>query len=84
MAVSWLLLRLAWWSGKGRALGVKSVKFKGEVLPGCKKVTYVIDMKRIVARGKLHMGFADGKVFVDGQHIYTAEDLQVGLIPPQA
>lgn len=70
--------------GKGRALGVKSVKFKGEVLPSCKKVTYVIDMKRIVARGKLHMGFADGKVFVDGQHIYTAEDLQVGLIPPQA
>ena len=70
--------------GKGRALGVKSVKFKGEVLPGCKKVTYVIDMKRIVARGKLHMGFAAGKVFVDGQHIYTAEDLQVGLIPPQA
>ena len=29
------------------------------------------------------MGVADGKVFVDGQHIYTAEDLQVGLIPPK-
>ena len=28
------------------------------------------------------MGVADGKVFVDGKHIYTAEDLQVGLIPP--
>lgn len=70
--------------GKGRALGVKTVKFKGEVLPSTKLVTYEIHIKRIIERGKLIMGVADGKVFADGKHIYTAEDLQVGLIPPEA
>ncbi len=69
--------------GKGRALGVNKVKFKGEVLENCKLVTYQIDFKRIIERGQLIMGIADGKVFVDGKHIYTAEDLQVGLIPPE-
>ena len=59
--------------GKGRALGVNKVKFKGEVLDNCKLVTYQIDFKRIIERGKLIMGFADGKVYVDGKHIYTAE-----------
>lgn len=67
--------------GKGRALGVKTVKFKGEVLPTCKKVTYVIDIKRITERANLAMALADGKVFADGKQIYTAEDLQVGLFP---
>ncbi len=67
--------------GKGRALGVKAVKFKGEVLPTCKKVTYVIDIKRITERANLAMALADGKVFADGKQIYTAEDLQVGLFP---
>lgn len=69
--------------GKGRALGVNKVKFKGEVLDNCKLVEYQIDFKRIIERGKLIMGIADGKVFVDGRHIYTAEDLQVGLVPPE-
>lgn len=67
--------------GKGRALGVKDVKFKGEVLNTCKMVSYQIDIKRIFERGKLIMGVADGKVFADGKQIYSAEDLQVGLIP---
>lgn len=67
--------------GKGRALGVKTVKFKGEVLPSCKKVTYVIDIKRITERANLAMALADGKVYVDDKLIYTAEDLQVGLFP---
>lgn len=70
--------------GKGRALGVNRVKFKGEVLDNCKLVTYVIDIKRIIERGALIMGVADGKVYVDGKHIYTAEDLQVGLVPGKA
>ena len=55
------------------------MKFKGEVLPTCKKVTYVIDIKRITERANLAMALADGKVFADGKQIYTAEDLQVGL-----
>ena len=67
--------------GKGRAVGVRNVKFKGEVLPSCRMVSYQIDVKRIFERGRLIMGVADGKVFADSKHIYTAEDLQVGLIP---
>ena len=70
--------------GKGRALGVSRVKFKGEVLDNTKLVEYVIDIKRIIERGSLIMGVADGKVYADGKHIYTAEDLQVGLVPSKA
>ncbi|MCR5084776.1 MAG: 3-hydroxyacyl-[acyl-carrier-protein] dehydratase FabA [Succinivibrionaceae bacterium] len=70
--------------GKGRALGVGKVKFKGEVLDSSRLVTYEIHIKRIIERGKLIMGVADGLVYVDGNHIYSAEDLQVGLVPPAA
>lgn len=69
------------WSGgpgKGRALGVGEVKFKGQILPTAKKVTYRIDFKRVIKR-KLFMGMADGTVSVDGRVIYTANDLKVGL-----
>ncbi|ATW30542.1 3-hydroxyacyl-[acyl-carrier-protein] dehydratase FabA [Candidatus Williamhamiltonella defendens] len=64
--------------GKGRALGVGEVKFKGQVLPDSKKITYCIDFKKVIT-GKLIMGIADGKVLSDGQQIYTADDLKVGL-----
>ncbi|MBT0587108.1 3-hydroxyacyl-[acyl-carrier-protein] dehydratase FabA [Alteromonas oceanisediminis] len=64
--------------GKGRALGVGEVKFTGQILPTAKKVTYHIDMKRVVKR-KLFMGLADGVVKVDGRAIYSAKDLKVGL-----
>ncbi len=69
------------WSGgpgKGRALGVGEVKFKGQVLPTAKKVTYRIDLKRVIKR-KLFMGLGDGTVEVDGRVIYEAKDLKVGL-----
>ncbi|MDF2180219.1 3-hydroxyacyl-[acyl-carrier-protein] dehydratase FabA [Aliiglaciecola sp. CAU 1673] len=69
------------WSGgpgKGRALGVGEVKFTGQILPSAKKVTYRIDMKRVIKR-KLFMGMADGQVEVDGRVIYEAKDLKVGL-----
>ena len=69
------------WSGgpgRGRALGVGEVKFKGQVLPTAKKVTYKINLKRVIKR-KLFMGIADGSVWVDGREIYTATDLKVGL-----
>jgi 3-hydroxyacyl-[acyl-carrier protein] dehydratase/trans-2-decenoyl-[acyl-carrier protein] isomerase len=69
------------WSGgpgKGRALGVGEVKFKGQVLPTAKKVTYRIDLKRVIKR-KLFMGLGDGRVEVDGRVIYEAKDLKVGL-----
>jgi 3-hydroxyacyl-[acyl-carrier protein] dehydratase/trans-2-decenoyl-[acyl-carrier protein] isomerase len=69
------------WSGgpgKGRALGVGEVKFTGQVLPTAKKVTYRIDLKRVIKR-KLFMGLGDGTVEVDGRVIYQAKDLKVGL-----
>ena len=64
--------------GKGRALGVGEVKFTGQVLPNAKKVTYKINIKRIIARG-LVMGIADGTMEVDGREIYVANGLRVGL-----
>mgnify|MGYP001814910860 FL=1 len=64
--------------GRGRALGVGKVKFTGQVLPTARKVTYQIDIKRVIAR-KLSMAIADGSLSVDGREIYTAEDLRVGL-----
>jgi 3-hydroxydecanoyl-[acyl-carrier-protein] dehydratase (EC 4.2.1.60) len=64
--------------GHGRALGVGEVRFTGQVLPTATKVTYHIDMKRVINR-KLVLGIGDGMVQVDGRTIYTAKDLRVGL-----
>ena len=69
------------WSGapgRGRALGVGEVKFSGQVTTSVKKVTYLIDMKRVILR-KLVMGIADGVMEADGKPIYSASDLRVGL-----
>lgn len=69
------------WSGnkgRGRALGVGEVKFTGQILPTAKKVTYHVEMKRVIAR-KLVLGIGDGSVQVDGREIYVAKDLRVGL-----
>lgn len=64
--------------GRGRALGAGEVKFFGQVTPENKKVTYRIDMKRVIMR-KLVMGIADAVMEVDGREIYSAADLRVGL-----
>lgn len=64
--------------GKGRALGCGEVKFKGQVLPTAKKVTYKIDLKRVILR-RLVMGIGDATMEVDGKTIYEANDLRVGL-----
>ena len=64
--------------GRGRALGSGEVKFTGQVLPTAKKVTYIIDLKRVIIR-KLVMGIADAKMEVDGREVYQASDLKVGL-----
>ena len=73
------------WSGgpgRGRALGVGEVKFVGQVTPSVKKVTYHIDMKRVILR-KLVMGVGDGVMEADGKPIYSAADLRVGLFDPK-
>lgn len=64
--------------GKGRALGVKEVKFTGQILPTARKVVYRIDIRRLLAL-KLVMIVADGTVEVDGREIYKAKELKVGL-----
>jgi len=71
---------LAWsgCKGKGRALGCGEVKFTGQVLPTAKKVTYTLNVKRIITR-RLSMVIADAEMSVDGRVIYTAKDLKVGL-----
>ena len=71
---------LAWRDnpGRGRALGVGEVKFSGQVLPTAQKVTYQIDIKRMITRGVV-LGIADGIMSVDEREIYRAKDLRVGL-----
>ena len=69
------------WSGLpgiGRALGAEKVKFFGQVLPTSKEVRYEIDIKRVVNRGAV-VGLANGNMFVDNRHVYSAENLKVGL-----
>jgi len=65
--------------GKGRALGVNSVKFKGEVLKKVKMATYKIDVKKILKKEGTSVGLANGSLSTDGKIIYTAENLKVGL-----
>ncbi len=74
------------WSGspgKGRALGVGELKLAGQVMPRAKLVRYDISIRRAI-RSKLVMGIADGSVSVDGEIIYQAKDLKVGLFKPEA
>ena len=65
--------------GKGRALGVNSVKFTGEVLKNVKLASYEINMKRILIKEGTTVGLADGILKADGKEIYAAENLKVGL-----
>ena len=65
--------------GKGRALGVGTVKFTGEVLKSVKKAKYIIDMKKIISPGGTTVGLANGILLADEKKIYSAENLKVGL-----
>jgi 3-hydroxyacyl-[acyl-carrier protein] dehydratase/trans-2-decenoyl-[acyl-carrier protein] isomerase len=64
--------------GKGMALSTGEVKFKGMVTPKVKRVEYGVDFKRVM-RGRLVLGIADGWLKADGDPIYKATDLRVGL-----
>ena len=66
--------------GKGRALGVGTVKFTGEVLQNIKLVRYKIDMKKIMSPGGTTVGLANGVVLADDKKIYSADNLKVGLV----
>jgi len=65
--------------GKGRALGVNSVKFTGEVLINTKIAKYKVNMKRILKKEGAVVGLADGTLYSDDKPIYEAENLKVGL-----
>ena len=65
--------------GKGRALGVGTVKFTGEVLQNVKNVRYEIDMKKIMSPGGTTVGLANGILLADKKKIYSADNLKVGL-----
>ena len=64
--------------GHGRALGAKDVRFSGMVYPSTKKVTYEIDIRRMM-RKPLILGIGNGIVKADGREIYESKDLRVGL-----
>ena len=65
--------------GKGRALGVNSVKFVGEVLKNVKIAKYQVDIKRILKKKGAVVGLADGILYADNKAIYQTENLKVGL-----
>ena len=65
--------------GKGRALGVNSVKFTGEVLKKVKLATYEINIKRILKKEDTAVGLANGTLSADDKIIYKAENLKVGV-----
>jgi 3-hydroxyacyl-[acyl-carrier protein] dehydratase/trans-2-decenoyl-[acyl-carrier protein] isomerase len=78
----WQLLGffLGWMGGqgRGRALGVGEVKFSQMVLPTARLVSYHLNLKRVIMR-KLVLGVADGTMKVDGEPVYRASGLKVGL-----
>jgi 3-hydroxyacyl-[acyl-carrier protein] dehydratase/trans-2-decenoyl-[acyl-carrier protein] isomerase len=70
------------WSGspgKGRAVGVGEVKFRGVITPAVKCVRYEVNMRH-VRRGKLALAIANGSVFADDAGVYLVKDMRVGLI----
>ncbi|WP_068084488.1 3-hydroxyacyl-[acyl-carrier-protein] dehydratase FabA [Polycladidibacter stylochi] len=64
--------------GRGRALSVGEIKFTGMVTPEVKRIEYGVELKRVM-RSKLKLAIADGWVKADGETIYVAKDLRVGL-----
>ncbi|MDE2791769.1 MAG: bifunctional 3-hydroxydecanoyl-ACP dehydratase/trans-2-decenoyl-ACP isomerase [Paracoccaceae bacterium] len=64
--------------GKGRALGVGEVRFTGMITPKTQLVTYFVDFKRVIDR-RLKLGIANGRVVADGDEIFVATDMKVGL-----
>ena len=64
--------------GRGRALGVGEVKFTDMITPANSRIVYHVDFTRVMDR-KLKLGIANGKIFADGKHVFTAEAMKVGL-----
>lgn len=72
------------WSGspgKGRAIGVGEVRFRGDVTPKTRLVRYEVDVRQ-ARRGQLGLGVANGRMYADDVCVYVANDLRVGMIRP--
>ena len=67
--------------GRGRALGVGVVKLTGMVTPLVKKVTYEVEITRLVLR-RLKMAVSNGIMKADGETVYQVTDMKVGLFQP--
>ena len=65
-------------NGRGRALGVKELKFKGQVRPYHDVITYKLDIKKIIKR-PVFVAWADATLSIKDRMIYFANGLQVGL-----
>lgn len=78
----WQLLGfyLGWVGAKGRnrSLGVGDVRIEGEITPKIKKLTYRLELKRVINR-RLVLGIADGVVEADGMRVFAARELRTGL-----
>ena len=69
------------WSGspgKGRAVGVGEVEFRGPITPDNRCVRYEIHMRQ-ARRGRLVLGIANGRVLADDECVSVAKDMRVGL-----
>jgi len=64
--------------GKGRAISTGAIKLKGEVVPTVRRLTWYIDIKKLISR-KMGLGIADGIMKADDQIVYEAQDLRVGV-----
>jgi len=67
--------------GRGRALGVGEVKLSGMVTPIVKKVTYEVEVTRLILR-RLKMAVSNGIMKADGEMVYQVTDMKVGLFQP--
>ena len=56
------------------------MKFSGEVLPSAKRLQFQLHIRKVVERDWV-IALADGEVLVDGELIYEARDLKVGIFP---
>lgn len=67
--------------GNGRALGCKEVEFAGQIRPGNRVVRYEVAVRRYAALkdSGAAVALGTGRVFVDGEHIYTVTDAKVGV-----
>ncbi len=67
--------------GAGRALGLGSVEFMGQIRPHNKVVRYDVEVRRFADMPSTRSAVAvgNGVVSVDGEPIYTINDAKVGI-----